>query len=43
MTNDEAKELQKVLNIPMKVIQNGGHLNAESGYGEWRWFFQELQ
>ncbi len=35
MTQEEALELQKALGIEMKVIHNGGHLNADSGYGEW--------
>jgi len=43
MTNSEAKELQKTLNIPMKIIQNGGHINADSGYGTWEWMLQELK
>ncbi len=34
---DEALVLQKELGIEMKVVQNGGHINAESGFGEWQW------
>ena len=37
---DEARALQKALDIPMKVIENGGHLNEESGYGEWPWVLE---
>ena len=37
LTADEAQALQAALNIPMKVIENGGHLNAESNFGEWPW------
>jgi len=40
---DEAKELQKALNVKMEVIQNGGHLNADSGYGQWDWILQEVK
>jgi predicted alpha/beta hydrolase family esterase len=43
MTTNEAQNLQKSLNIPMKIIQNGGHLNAESGYGEWDWLREEIK
>ena len=43
MTTTEADNLQKQLNIPMKVIQNGGHINSESGYGKWEWMLKELQ
>ena len=42
MTQDEAKALQKSLNIPMKVLQNAGHINADSGFGEWPWILEEL-
>jgi len=42
MTQEEARNLQKNLTIEMKVIENGGHLNAESGYGEWEWMLNEV-
>lgn len=34
---NQAKELQQALNIPMKVLENAGHINTDSGYGEWPW------
>ncbi|MDD4854357.1 MAG: alpha/beta hydrolase [Sulfuricurvum sp.] len=37
MSQEEALELQRVLGVEMKVINNGGHLNTDSGYGEWPW------
>ncbi|MBN2870652.1 MAG: alpha/beta hydrolase [Campylobacterales bacterium] len=37
MGADEARELQKKLGIEMIVIPNAGHINAESGFGEWPW------
>jgi len=43
MTQKEAKELQEKLNIPMKIIQDGGHINADSGFGKWEWMLKELQ
>ena len=43
MRQTEAEELQKKLGVPMKVIHNGGHLNADSGYGKWPWILEELQ
>jgi len=43
MTNTEAKELQKHLQIPMKTIQNCGHINADSGYGEWPWILNRVK
>lgn len=43
MTLDEAKDLQKKLNVQMKVLANAGHINSESGYGEWDWILEELK
>ncbi|WP_457746094.1 RBBP9/YdeN family alpha/beta hydrolase [Sulfurimonas sp.] len=43
LTQEEAKTLQQELDVPMNIIQNGGHLNAESGYGEWPWILQEIK
>lgn len=43
MSIDEAKELQESLGVEMKVLQNAGHINADSGYGEWPWILKKLQ
>lgn len=43
MSVEEAKKLQKELGIEMKMLENAGHINAESGYGKWEWMLQELQ
>lgn len=43
MTIGEAKELQKSLQIPIKVLENAGHINADSGYGEWPWILEEVK
>ena len=40
LTQEEAKQMAIDLSVPMKVIQDGGHLNADSGYGEWPWVLQ---
>ena len=42
MTQDEAVQLQANLDIPMKVLKNAGHINADSGYGKWPWILEEL-
>ena len=42
LTQGEAQELQQSLNIKMEVIQNAGHINAESGFGEWPWIKEQL-
>ncbi|MFT5660132.1 MAG: putative alpha/beta hydrolase family esterase [Sulfurimonas sp.] len=43
MNIDEAKTLQKSLNVEMKILQNAGHINADSGYGEWPWILEEIK
>ncbi|MDB2562291.1 alpha/beta hydrolase [Sulfurimonas sp.] len=43
MTLNEAKKLQKSLNIPMKVLEDAGHINTDSGYGEWSWILEEIK
>lgn len=37
MTPEEALSLQKSLGVQMKVLENAGHINTSSGYGEWPW------
>ena len=43
MSIDELKSLQKELDIPLKVLENAGHINSDSGFGEWPWILSELQ
>ncbi len=43
LTQDEAKELQNTLQIPMKVLEDAGHINADSGFGEWQWILEQIQ
>ena len=43
LTQNEAKDLQKTLNIPMEILQNAGHINADSNYGEWRWILEKIE
>jgi len=40
---EEANQLQKALDVEMKVILNGGHINADSGFGAWEWIFEECK
>jgi predicted alpha/beta hydrolase family esterase len=37
MTPEEALSLQKALGTEMKVLHGAGHINADSGFGEWPW------
>ena len=43
MCVEEAEDLQKKLGVKMKVLQDAGHVNAQSGYGKWEWILQEIQ
>lgn len=43
MTQDEAKELRDALHVEMKVLQNAGHINTDSGFGEWNWILEEVK
>jgi len=42
MTQDEAYELKNALHVEMKVLENAGHINADSGYGKWDWILEDL-
>ena len=42
MSNEEANLLSDSLGVEMKVLENAGHINAESGYGEWPWLKEWL-
>ena len=42
MTQDEAMALQKALHVPMKILDGAGHINADSGFGEWTWMLEEI-
>jgi predicted alpha/beta hydrolase family esterase len=34
LTLEEAIALQQKLNVGMKIMENAGHINAESGFGK---------
>jgi len=38
----EAKKLHKALNVPMKTLENVGHINSDSGFGKWEWMLEEV-
>ena len=40
LTPDEARMLQTSLGIPMKVLEDAGHINEKSGYGPWPWVLE---
>ena len=43
MTVNEARELQTSLGVPMEVLKDGGHINADSGFGEWPWILKKIK
>ena len=43
MSSDEAMALSARLGVEMKVLKNAGHINAESGYGEWPWLLEWIK
>jgi len=43
MTPEEVQALKKALDVPMTVLEDAGHINADSGYGEWPWILEQLQ
>lgn len=43
MPLDEVKVLQNKLNIKMEILQDAGHINTESGYGEWPWILEKIK
>ncbi len=43
LTQKEAKELQESLGVEMKVLVDAGHINTDSGYGEWTWILGKIK
>ena len=37
MSAIESIDLQSALDVEMKVLKRAGHINADSGFGEWPW------
>ncbi|MDF1884102.1 alpha/beta hydrolase [Sulfurimonas sp. SAG-AH-194-C21] len=43
MNLKEIHQLQKEFGVELKVLENAGHINAESGFGEWPWILEDLK
>ena len=43
LTQNEAKELQNSLGVEMEVLKDAGHINSDSGYGEWKWILNNIK
>lgn len=40
---DDANKLQKELGVEMKMLENAGHINTDSGFGEWPWMLENIK
>jgi len=43
ITMDEAKQIQNSIGANIKILENSGHINADSGYGKWPWILQNIK
>lgn len=43
MEFEEAKSLQKKLDVEMEILLDAGHINADSGFGYWPWMLKKLK
>ncbi|MDQ1244454.1 MAG: serine hydrolase, partial [Campylobacterota bacterium] len=43
MSINEASLLAGSLRAQMLILQNAGHINTDSGYGEWPWMLEEIK
>ena len=39
---EEIEQIAKRYRAKLKILENGGHINSESGYGDWEWMEQEM-
>jgi len=42
MDLEEAKKIAGHFHIPLEIIENAGHINAESGYGKWEYIERQI-
>jgi predicted alpha/beta hydrolase family esterase len=40
---DEAERLAEPFGAELKILEKAGHINAESGYGEWEWILEKVK
>ena len=43
MKQDELENLQKSLDVDLKILDSAGHINSDSGYGEWLWMLKKIK
>ncbi len=39
----ELNNLQKCLDVEMELLLDAGHINSDSGYGEWQWILDKVK
>ena len=37
------EQMQQALKVDMEVLEDAGHINADSGFGEWRWMLEKIK
>jgi len=42
-TKDGVEKLAKKMNIPLHILENAGHINSDSGFGEWSWILEWIK
>jgi len=42
MSVQELYQLQKELDVELKVLENAGHINTDSGFGKWPWLLERV-
>jgi len=43
ITMNEIRSLEKNLHCKTDILRDAGHINTQSGYGEWEWIKEELK
>lgn len=43
MDESEFLRLQAELGVEMELLKDAGHINSDSGYGQWEWIVQEVK
>jgi predicted alpha/beta hydrolase family esterase len=40
---EEAEGLAETFGAELNILEKAGHINAESGYGEWEWILEKVK
>ena len=39
---DEVEDIANRYSVELKILHNAGHINADSGYGDWKWIEEQF-